>query len=82
VPESGFDLIFANINRNVLSEMMPALREKLAPGGRGIFGGLLLSDRTPLLKRAAACGLALEEERSENEWWAVRMVVDEQGESE
>lgn len=71
VPESGFDLILANINRNALSEMLPSFREKLNPGGRVILAGLLLSDRTPLLKHA--CELSVEEEMTENEWWAVRL---------
>ena len=75
IPETGFDLILANINRNALSEMLPSFREKLNPGGRAILGGLFVSDRAPLLKRAAACGLALEEEQTENEWWAVRLAV-------
>lgn len=74
VPETGFDLILANINRNALSQMMPSFREKLTPGGRAVLGGLLLSDRAPLLKRAAACGLSLDEEQTEDEWWAVRLV--------
>ena len=78
VPEADFDLIFANINRNALSEMMPAFREKLAPGGSAVLAGLFLSDRAPLLKRAAACGLAMKEEQAENEWWAVRLGAAEE----
>ena len=79
IPEQGFDLILANINRNALSEMLPVFREKLNPGGQIILAGLLLSDRTPLLKRAAACGLSKDEEQTENEWWAVQLIEKAEG---
>lgn len=75
IPETGFDLILANINRNALSKMMPSFHEKLNPGGRAVLAGLFVSDRAPLLKRAEACRLALDEEATENEWWAVRLAA-------
>ncbi|PSQ83717.1 MAG: 50S ribosomal protein L11 methyltransferase [Bacteroidetes bacterium QS_7_67_15] len=73
--EDGFDLILANINRGALSDLLPAFRRRLAPGGKVVLAGLLASDRAPMLDRAAACGLAPREEANESEWWAVRLGV-------
>jgi ribosomal protein L11 methyltransferase len=82
VPEDGFDLVFANINRNALLELMPGFAAKLAQpapasrkagganaGGRVVFAGLLRTDREVMLEAAGAAGLALYDEATENEWW-------------
>jgi len=70
VPEAGFDLAFANINRNVLEAMLPDLAAKLAAGGRLVLAGLLRTDRDGMLAAVEAAGLALYDEATENEWWA------------
>ena len=70
VPERGFDLILANINRNVLEELLPAFKLKLAPGGFLILAGLLRRDREPMLALAERTGLALADEAYENDWWS------------
>jgi ribosomal protein L11 methyltransferase len=77
--EDGFDLVLANINRGVLSELLPAFRRRLAPGGQVVLSGLLASDRLPMLDCAAACGLAPQQEANESEWWAVRLGVGARG---
>jgi ribosomal protein L11 methyltransferase len=77
--EDGFDLVLANINRGALSELLPAFRRRLAPGGQVVLSGLLASDRLPMLDCAAACGLAPQQEANESEWWAVRLGVGARG---
>ena len=70
VPESGFDVIFANINRNVLLEMLPGFAEKLAPAGRVVLAGLLRTDRDTMVSAIEAAGLAVYDEATEGEWWS------------
>jgi ribosomal protein L11 methyltransferase len=70
VPERGFGLVVANIQKNVIEGMLPGLTERAAPGGRLLFSGLLIADRNAMLASFAAAGLTLLEEMTENEWIA------------
>ncbi len=71
VPEAGFDLILANIERDPLIELLPAFAEKLAGGGRVVLAGLTLDDQPRMREAFAAHGFAVERDATENEWWAV-----------
>ncbi len=72
IPEgSRFDLILANINRNVLLELLPLFSRLLEPGGRVALSGLLRTDRDIILKRAEQSGLHLMEEEGMEEWVAL-----------
>lgn len=70
VKESGFDLILANINRNVLIDFLPHFAEKTQPGGHLVLAGLLHTDRATMRDAATREGFTLEDEAEENEWWA------------
>jgi ribosomal protein L11 methyltransferase len=70
VPERGFDLVLANINRNTLIDMLPVLAEWTVPGGYIVLAGLLREDRRAVLAAAEAAGLSLYDEASEAEWWS------------
>ncbi len=74
VPECNFDVVVANINRNILMEMLPGFRERLVPGGRLVLAGLLQQDRDAMLKAAAP--LRLIREATENEWWSVVLMSE------
>lgn len=63
-----FDVILANINRNVLLESMPALRKKTNPGGTLLLSGILQSDQTIISEAAASAGFTLSERFQEAEW--------------
>ena len=76
VPESGFDLILANIIRAVLEPMLPDLVARANPGAPIILAGLLVKEREHMLVVAAAAGLSLVSEASENEWWACSLRAD------
>lgn len=71
VGEDGFDLVLANINRNVLVDLLPLFVEKCTPGGHIVLAGLLQRDRTGILETARRQGLTMEHESTEGEWWAV-----------
>ena len=70
VTESGFDLIAANIQKNVIEEMLPGLVSRLAPAGTLLVSGLLAGDRDSIIAALTAGGLALTDERREGEWIA------------
>lgn len=70
VPEDGFHLILANINRNALLGLLPVFAQKVTPGGRIMLAGLLTADRDCILAAAAAHNLAAVKEASESEWWS------------
>ena len=72
MPAEPFDIILANINRNVLMDTLPALKELLKPGGILLISGILLSDRRMLLDKAAATGLNFESEKTKGDWCMLR----------
>ena len=66
--EGTFDLVLANINRNILLADMPAMREKMAPGARLILSGFYTADAPLLIEKAATLGLTLQHQKEENDW--------------
>ncbi|NBC18008.1 MAG: 50S ribosomal protein L11 methyltransferase [Bacteroidetes bacterium] len=71
VPETGFDLILANINRNVLLGLLPDLAARLHEGGHLVLAGLLKTERARMLGAARTHDLHLAREADEGEWWSV-----------
>jgi ribosomal protein L11 methyltransferase len=66
--EGLFDLILANINRNILLADMPLFRQKMAPDARLILSGFYTDDIPLLVERAATLGLTLESQKQDNSW--------------
>ena len=75
VTEMGFNAILANINRNVLHDMLPAFAEASAPHASLIMAGLLHKDETVIRTRAESVGYEVKEIRSENEWIGIRLEM-------
>jgi ribosomal protein L11 methyltransferase len=67
--EGGFDLILANINKNVLLDEMPLYAAHLAPGGQLLLSGFYTEDIPDLLERASPYALH-ELARDQKENWA------------
>lgn len=63
-----FDIVIANINRNILLNDMPAMADKLASGGQIIFSGFYEEDLPMLSDKAASLELSLKDSRTENRW--------------
>ncbi len=70
VPETNFDVILANINRNVLLDYLPAFAEKIAPGGYLYLSGVLVEDQSMMEEAATAVGFKLIQHDHEGPWWA------------
>ena len=66
--EGSFDVVLANINRNILLADMPAMALKLTPGGTLALSGFLTADVPLLLAKAGELGLTLTAKKNEAEW--------------
>lgn len=71
VPAGPYDVVLANINRNTLLDLLPALRQRLSPGGTALLAGLLHTDREIVERKAASLELHPVDFAEENEWVAV-----------
>ena len=66
--EGTFDLVMANINRNILLADMPMMHEKMAPGARLILSGFYTADIPLLTEKAQSLGMTLMAQKEENDW--------------
>ena len=63
-----FDIVMANINRNILLTDMPAFRRMMMPGGRLLLSGFYAADIDLLTEKAGTLGLTLKGQLAVNEW--------------
>lgn len=63
-----FNIVLANINRNILLADMPAMREKMQPDTVFIISGFYSEDVPMLREKAEALGLDFVEEKSSENW--------------
>jgi len=66
--EGEFDIVMANINRNILLTDMPIFRKKMATGAFLILSGFYTADIPMLTEKAEFLGLTLESQRQDNDW--------------
>ncbi len=71
--EESYDVILANITRNVLLEDLPTYYSVLNSGGDLFMSGFLATDKDMIVDRASALGLRLIGEKYIEDWVAVRM---------
>ena len=67
-PEGSFDLILANIHRNILIENMPAYAKSLVAGGELWLSGFYETDCPVLQAAAEASGLTVTNVLANGEW--------------
>lgn len=65
------DAIFANILSSVLVDLLPVMRDSLAPAGRAILSGMLLEERASMVREIERGGWHVDLEDAEDEWWSV-----------
>ncbi len=70
-----FDVILANINKNVILDNMQTLAGQLEAGGIILFSGLLKEDQPDIQKAAAACGLDLNNSLQKDNWLCMKMLA-------
>ncbi len=66
--EGKFDLVLANINRNILLADMPMFREKMATGAKLILSGFYTEDAPMLVEKAKTLGLTLQQQKEDQNW--------------
>jgi ribosomal protein L11 methyltransferase len=71
IPPEQFDIILANINRNVILNYLAELIKALTPGGYMLLSGLLTTDEETVLSAASGLGLILRTRIERNNWLSV-----------
>lgn len=69
-----YDLVIANINRNILLADMPSYVARLCPGGTILFSGFYEADLPIIRERAEALGLSYVSHRVDNDWTAAQFT--------
>jgi ribosomal protein L11 methyltransferase len=65
-----FRVILVNIISSVITQLLPAMREALAPGGRVVLSGVLVAESDALKSVLAREGWSIQAEDVEGEWWS------------
>lgn len=71
-----FDVILANINKNVLLLNMAEIRQHLQEDGVVLMSGLLEGDRVDIEAAAQKHGLVIKSEKKQNSWISLRMETE------
>ena len=66
--DGTFDIVLANINRNILLNDMEAMRSKMAAGTTFIISGFYEEDIPLLVDKASSLGLNLKEQKGKGQW--------------
>jgi len=66
--EGTFDIVLANINRNILLNDMDAMRSKMADGATFIISGFYEEDIPLLVDKASSLGLSLKAQKEKGNW--------------
>lgn len=75
IPDETYDIILANINRNILLQDMPVYAKHLKPGGVIFFSGFYEGeDLTYIREKAESLGLTYDIHKTRNRWVAARFV--------
>ncbi len=68
INENNFDLILANIQKNVLIEIANEIRYRIKSGGKVILSGLLREDEKEINETYESIGFSLIDKHTEDEW--------------
>jgi len=73
VTNRNFDIILANINKNVILENLPDLKKQLTPGGVLLLSGLLKDDESDILTATSSLFLQLIDKQERNNWICLQL---------
>ena len=73
---SGFNLVMANINRNILLNDMERFRSVMAPKAQLILSGFYKNDCALLESKAQSLGLSLKATRTDGDWACLLFSLD------
>ncbi len=72
IPGTDFDIILANINRNVILDSLGPLFGMLKPEGLLVVSGFVLDDEQLMSKALQNQGFSIQETKRKNNWLAVK----------
>ncbi len=73
-PPMAFDVILANINKNILMRDMPVYADVLKAGGHIFFSGFYTEDLPDMVTNATKSHLTLVESRAKNNWVVAHFI--------
>ena len=73
VQPTNYQLVLANINRNVILASLPSLYQKMTPDGIILFSGILSADEKLLLNHTQKEGFFLQKRIQKEDWIALQM---------
>lgn len=71
--EDAYDVLLANIHKNIIISDFPRYRAAVRPGGRLLLSGFYESDVQEVVSAAQACGFVLLSSCSEGGWACLRL---------
>lgn len=71
IEDKNYDIILANINRNVILNSFSALYDKLVGNGLLLISGILVEDRGLIISEASAAGFSQKQTWRRNGWLAI-----------
>jgi ribosomal protein L11 methyltransferase len=71
-----FDVVIANINRNILLADMPAYAAVMHSGSQLFMSGFYVEDIPAIQQKAESLGFRFEHHREKNRWAAVKFVKE------
>ena len=74
--EGTFDLVMANINRNILLADLPLFRKKMSDRATLILSGFYTDDNELLIDKAASLGLTLRQKKEDENWSCLVFTLD------
>ena len=74
IKEKKFDVIFANINRNILLNDLHSYSDSLNSGGEILLSGILAGDKEIINQCALKYGLSFKSQKEENNWLALHYI--------
>lgn len=74
--QGNFDIVIANINRNILLADMERYAAVLNPGGTLLLSGFYENDEGALIAKASTLGLTFNDKKNRDGWSALRLTAD------
>lgn len=68
IPQEQFEVIIANINRNILLDQIPEYSKHMCKTAELILSGILIEDESIILESAEKAGLSYKSSRSLDKW--------------
>lgn len=74
IPEKEFDIVLANINRNILLDQFDRYSEVLSPGGELYISGFYETDLDSLIDKASALNLSFVKKKLLDNWCSAKFL--------